>query len=131
VHKAGYNSNGKIAPQEHLLLVEKQTLLFSERSVYFAASKRSAGSALKVACRFLHGKQMTAYEQIRIRDVVVDCFSDLGLCRILCCAVLCHSEVMISSLFLMSHALCNVIHIITSSSACVICIFDCLFVICF
>ena len=48
------------------------------------------------ACRFFHGKQVTAYEQIRVHAMVVDCFIDPGLCRIHCCMVLHYSEVIVS-----------------------------------
>jgi len=75
---------------------------------------------------------MTACELIRVHDVMVNCFSDLGLCRIGCCMVLHHSEVIVSSLFVMSRTLYDVISIIILCSyACVICVFDCLFVICY
>ena len=40
------------------------------------------------ACRFLHGKRMTTCELIRVPAVVINCFTDLGLQRILCCTVL-------------------------------------------
>jgi len=48
---------------------------------------------------------MVACEQIRVRAVVVDSFSDPGLRRIRCCTVLHRSEVMVSSLFVTSRAL--------------------------
>jgi len=63
--------------------------------------------------------------------VVVHCFSDPGLFRILCCMVLYRSELMVSSLFVMSCVLCNVIFIIAlCSHVCVIFIFYYLLVIC-
>jgi len=46
------------------------------------------------ACRFLRDKQMTACEQTRVCAEVVDCYSDAGLCRIQCCAVLHCNEAM-------------------------------------
>jgi len=59
---------------------------------------------------------------------VFDCFSDLGLCRIRCCMVVHHGEVMFLSLFVMSPALYYVIFVIAlCSHACVICVFYCLF----
>jgi len=48
---------------------------------------------------------MTACERIRVRAVVVQCFSDPGLRRIRCCRVLHRSEVIVASLFVMSRAL--------------------------
>ena len=70
---------------------------------------------------------MTACEQTRVHAVMVDCFSDLSLCRIWCCMVLHHSKVMDWSLFVLICALCNVIFIIPiCSHACIICILHCL-----
>jgi len=43
---------------------------------------------------------------------MVDYFSDPGLCRIPRCTVLHSSEVMVSSVFVLSHTLCNVIFIL-------------------
>ena len=67
-----------------------------------------------ICLQFLCGKQLTTCEKIRVRAVavVVDYFSDLSLCRFQWCTVLHRSEVMVSSLFLMSQALCNVIFVI-------------------
>jgi len=62
--------------------------------------------------------------------VVLYCFTDLGLRRIQGCTVLHRNEVIVSSLFVMSRTLRNVIYVIAlSSRAYVICIFYCLFVI--
>jgi len=51
---------------------------------------------------------MIVCKLISVRAVVVDCFHDLGLCRIWCCTVLHRSEVMVLSLFVMSCVLCHV-----------------------
>jgi len=64
--------------------------------IYRPLRNRSSKSLYDItfARRFLCGKQMTACEQIRLRAVVVHCFSDSGLRRIRCCTVLHGSEVM-------------------------------------
>jgi len=75
--------------------------------------------------KFQYGEQMTACKQIRVLSVVVECFIDLGLRRIQCCTVHHGSEVMVLSVFVMSHALyVYVVFIITPCShVCVICVF--------